>query len=70
MKAVRIMTYGFLLSGWQCGWAFVLLAVILSLIAMIIYYFCYVFSTAVYSRVLIESPGNKGIKLVQNLPHI
>ena len=70
MNGLKIMIYGFLLSGWRCGWALVLSVVTFSLIAMLIYYFCYVFSTAVNSRVVIESPGNKGIKPVQNLPHI
>ena len=54
-------------SGWQLGWALILLAVALGLIAILVYYFVYVFSTAVYSRVIVESPGKDGMNEVYNL---
>ena len=48
------------LIGWQIGWAFILLVVALGLIAILVYYFVYVFSTAIYSRVIVESPDKDG----------
>lgn len=45
--------------GWKIVWAVILLILTLSLVACIIYYFYHVFSTAVYSRVLIESPESR-----------
>lgn len=45
--------------GWKCCWAFILFVLVVSLLACIAYYFYYVFSTAVYSRIILESPENR-----------
>ena len=46
-------------KGWRCIWAFLLLVLVISLISCVIYYFYHVFSTAVYSRVIMESPNQR-----------
>ena len=46
-------------KGWRCIWAFLLFVLVISLMSCVIYYFYYVFSTAVYSRVSIESPNQR-----------
>ena len=46
-------------KGWRCIWAFLLLVLVISLVSCVIYYFYHVFSTAVYSRVIIESPNQR-----------
>ena len=46
-------------KGWRCIWAFLLLVLVISLISCVIFYFYHVFSTAVYSRVIIESPNQR-----------
>ena len=53
-------------KGWKCIWAFILLVLVISLVCCITYYFYYVFSTAVYSRVTIESPSSR--KVLPTLP--
>ncbi len=37
-------------KGWKCFWGFILLVLSLSLIGCIIFYFYFVFSSAIYSR--------------------
>ena len=48
----------------------ILLAVTIGLIAILIYYFVFVFSTAVYSRVVIESPDADGNIIISKLTFI
>ncbi len=43
-------------KAWRLVWAIILFILVVSLVCCIIYYFYYVFSTAVYSRISIESP--------------
>ena len=45
--------------GWRLLWAFILTVLVAALIICIVYYFYYVFSTAVYSRILSESPNER-----------
>lgn len=46
-------------KGWRLIWAFILFILVVALVACIAYYFYYVFSTAVYSRFILESPDQR-----------
>ena len=43
-------------KGWKCFWGLLLLILCLSLIGCIAFYFYFVFSSAIYSRFLLDSP--------------
>jgi hypothetical protein len=45
-------------KGWKCFWGFILFVLIISVVACIIYYFYFVFSFAIYSRFLLDSPAS------------
>ena len=62
--------WSYCIIAWQVGWALILLAVTIGLIAILIYYFVFVFSTAVYSRVVIESPDNDGNIIISKVAFI
>ena len=46
-------------KGWRCIWAAILFTLVSTLVGCIVYYFYYVFSTAIYSRIIIESPSQR-----------